>query len=79
MREEIKVNNEALKKELTQNLKEQISKEVGSELRRGKEILKQDLKDDIFQEIRINLQQGWESLKKEITEELQQSLGLITQ
>jgi hypothetical protein len=79
LREEIKVNNDALRQELTQNLKEEISKEVGSELRKGIEILKQDLKDDIFQEIGINLQQGLGNFKREITEELQQSLGLITQ
>jgi hypothetical protein len=79
LREEIKVNDDALRQELTQNLKKKNSKEFGSELRKSIEILKQDLKDDIFQEIGINLQQGLGNFKKEITEELQQNLGLITQ
>ena len=56
LREEIKVSNEALRQELTHNLKEKISKEVGIELRKGMETLKQDLKDYIFQELEVNLQ-----------------------
>jgi hypothetical protein len=77
--EEIRLNNEALKKDLTLNLKEKITAEVGSELRQGIANLKQDLKDDIFQELGMNLQQGLVNLKREITEDLKQNLTVITQ
>jgi len=53
--EEMRLNNEALKKDLTHNLKEKISNEVGIELQKGTDNLKQDLKDDIFQELGVNL------------------------
>jgi hypothetical protein len=47
--EEMRLNNEALKKELTHNLKEKISTEVRIKLQKGIYNLKQDLKDNIFQ------------------------------
>ena len=56
--EEMRLNNEALKKELTHNLKEKISTEVRIKLQKVMYNLKQDLKDDIFQELRVNLQRG---------------------
>jgi Sec-independent protein translocase protein TatA len=79
LREEIKVSNEALRQELTHNLKEKISKEVGIELRKGMKTLKQDLKDNIFQELGVNLQRGLGNFKREIKDDLEQSLILITQ
>jgi hypothetical protein len=54
----MRLNNEALKKELTHNLKEKISTEVRIKLQKVMYNLKQDLKDDIFQELRVNLQRG---------------------
>ena len=54
----MRLNNEALKQELTHNLKEKISTKVGIELQKGMDNLKQDLKDDIFQELGVNLQRG---------------------
>jgi hypothetical protein len=77
--EEIRLNNEALKQELTHNLKEKISTEVGIELQKGMDNLKQDLKDDIFQELGVNLQRGLGNFKREINDDLQQSLVLMTQ
>jgi hypothetical protein len=77
--EEIRLNNEALKQELTHNLKEKISTEVGIELQKGMDNLKQDLKDDIFQELGVNLQRGLGNFKREINDDLQQSLVVMTQ
>jgi hypothetical protein len=76
---EIILNNEALKQELTHNLKENISTKVGIELRKGMDNLKQDLKDDIFQKLGVNLQQGLGNFKREINDDLQQSLVVMTQ
>ena len=77
--EEIRLNNEALKQDLTHNLKETISMEVGFELQKGLDNLKQDLKDDIFQELGVNLQRGLGNFKREINDDLQQSLVVMTQ
>ena len=79
LQEKIRLNNEALKKDLTLNLEEKITVEVGFELRQGIANLKQDLKDDIFQELGMNLQQGLVHLKKVITDDLKQNLTVITQ
>jgi len=59
----MRLNNEALKKELTHNLKEKISTEVGIELQKGMDNLKQDLKDNIFLELGVNLQRGFGKFK----------------
>jgi Sec-independent protein translocase protein TatA len=79
LREEIKISNEALRQELTHNLKEKISKEVRNRITKRHGNLKQDLKDDIFQELGVNLQRGLGNFKREIKDDLQQSLVLITQ
>ena len=49
--EEIRLNNEALKKDLTLNHKEKITVEVGTELLQGVANLKQDRMDDIFKSL----------------------------
>jgi hypothetical protein len=72
LREEIKVSNEALRQELTHNLRDKISKELRIESQKGMETLKQDLK-------KVNLQQGLGNFKREIKDDLQRSLVLITQ
>jgi hypothetical protein len=61
------------------NLKENITVEVGYELRQGMANIKQDLKDDVFQELGMNLQQGVGNLKREITKDLKKNLIVITQ
>jgi vacuolar-type H+-ATPase subunit E/Vma4 len=48
---EMKLNNKALKKDLTLNLKEEIIEEVGSRLRQDIANLKQDLKDIFFKSL----------------------------
>jgi hypothetical protein len=75
----MRLNNEALKKELTHNIKEKNSTEVGIEFQKYMDNLKQDLKDDIFQELRVNLQRGFGKFKREINYDLQQSLVVMTQ
>jgi excinuclease UvrABC nuclease subunit len=54
LREEIRNTNDALKQELTQNLKDEITAEVGVELQQGIANLKQELKDNIFVEVGLN-------------------------
>jgi hypothetical protein len=54
--EEMRLNNEALKQELTHNINEYISTKVGIELKKGLDNLKQDFKEIIFQELGVNLQ-----------------------
>jgi hypothetical protein len=77
--EEKRLNNEALKQELTHNIKEKISTEVEIELQKGMDNLKQDLKDDIFQELGVNLQRGLGNFKREINDKFQQTLVVMTQ
>jgi hypothetical protein len=50
----MRISNEALRQELTHNIKEKISVEVKIKLRQGIDNLKQDLKDDSFQELGLN-------------------------
>ena len=54
--EEMRINNEALKKEFTHNIKEMFLTKVKVKSQKGMDNLKQDHKDDIFQEIGVNLQ-----------------------
>jgi hypothetical protein len=76
----MRLNNEALKQELTHNLKKKkISMEIRIKLQKNIDNLKQDLKDDIFQELGVNLQRGLGNFKREINGNLQQSLVVMTQ